>query len=108
VCEVSCGTRWGLLGLGVAIAAVHYFRQHRPGLDRERREYRVIVAVPPLTFAVSVVTEFAFGLVRRSTPAEVISRRHSLAGTPVRRIPHDRITCVARWSSPSWRRRSCC
>jgi putative ABC transport system permease protein len=64
VCEsLVLSLAGGLLGLGVAIAAVHYFVSIGPASITNIENIRADGAVLLFTFAVSVVTGFAFGLV---------------------------------------------
>ena len=67
VCEsLVLALAGGLLGLGVAIAAVNYFVSIGPAWIANVENIRVDNAVLFFTFAVSVVTGFAFGLVPAS------------------------------------------
>src|SRR5262249_11685706 len=56
----------GLLGLGVAFAAVHYFVSIGPAWIGNVENIRIDGTVLLFTFAVAVITGFAFGLVPAS------------------------------------------
>ena len=67
VCEsLVLSLAGGLLGLGVAIAAVRYFVSTSPAWIANVENIRVDGAVMLFTFAVAVVTGFVFGLVPAS------------------------------------------
>jgi hypothetical protein len=97
----------GCSASGVAIAAVRYFVSIGPAwianVENISRRWRSA----PLHFAVLVVTGL-FSASCRAMDAGRGDAPGTAGGTRGRHIPHDKIICVARWSSPSWRRRSCC
>ena len=70
----------GLVGLGVAFAAVRYFVSIGPASIAKVENIHVDGSVLLFTFAVAVVTGFAFGLVPAIDAGEAISRRRCRFG----------------------------